>query len=223
MSGPVNKFGFSHGVSAHVVRRVKPHVVNALHSAKRKLEEGLSVTENLRKRFHDRALRDGVNAGNNLRVGGVFRIQHIRNGVVINDFTAKNGVTNEGLNDILDVYLDAGSQKTLWYVGLIDDPATLAAGDVMNSHAGWTEATEYDETNRVTCVFEEPSGQSVSNSVTAATFTINATISVHGVFLTSDNTKSGTTGTLWATAPFATKLDLVSTDVLNVTYTVTAG
>ena len=61
----------------------------------------------------------------------------------------------------------------------------------------------------------------VTNSASPATFTINATATVGGAFLTSGSAKSGTTGTLFSAADFASPGDrsVVSGDILSVTYT----
>ncbi len=55
-----------------------------------------------------------------------------------------------------------------------------------------------------------------------AVFTIDATCTIRGAFLTSDDTKGGTTGTMWATAAFASTQALVAGQTLTVTYTCTA-
>jgi hypothetical protein len=54
-----------------------------------------------------------------------------------------------------------------------------------------------------------------------ATFTINATVTVGGAFLTSDNTKGGTSGVLFSAADFESPGDraVVSGDTVTVTYT----
>ena len=60
-----------------------------------------------------------------------------------------------------------------------------------------------------------------TNSASPASFSINATATVGGAFLTSNNTKSGTTGTLYSAADFGSPGDrsVASGDVLTVTYT----
>lgn len=161
--------------------------------------------------------------GDQITPKGVFHIQQIRDGKVIADFEAQNGVVNEGKDSILDVYFDAASQITLWYAGLINDPATLAAADVMNSHAGWTEFTNYSEATRVTIAFDVAASQSIANGTTSADFNVTASGTLHGIFVVSNNTKSGTTGTLWSTAPFASALAVNNGDLLKVTYTVSVS
>jgi hypothetical protein len=61
----------------------------------------------------------------------------------------------------------------------------------------------------------------VTNSGTPANFTINATGTVGGAFLTSGSAKSGTTGTLFSEKAFSSPGDrsVVSGDILAVTYT----
>lgn len=133
--------------------------------------------------------------------------------------TANNLVTTEGLNSVLDVYFDAATQITSWYVGL-KDTGTIAAGDTLASHAGWAELDLISGTNRVgPLTFAEPSAGSLS--ATAAAFTIDTPDTVYGAFLTS--AQSGTTGVLYGAVDFGTARAVSSGDTLNVTVTVTAA
>ncbi len=61
-----------------------------------------------------------------------------------------NGTTTGGLNSILGVYFNSGTQLTSWYAGLIDNAgfSSLNAGDTMASHANWTENEDYAESTR---------------------------------------------------------------------------
>lgn len=136
-----------------------------------------------------------------------------------------NIVVNAGLNHLLDVALSGATQVTSWFLGLTDGTPTVAAGDTMGSHAGWTEVTAYDEATRVAWSDGGVSGQSVSNSGSPATFTINANGTViGGAFLASNSTKGGTTGTLYAAGAFgAGDKTLDDNDTLSVTATFTAA
>jgi hypothetical protein len=60
-----------------------------------------------------------------------------------------------------------------------------------------------------------------TNSASPATFTINATSTIAGAFLTSISTKGGTTGILFSASDFSSPGDraVVSGDTLSVTYT----
>jgi hypothetical protein len=88
----------------------------------------------------------------------------------------------------------------------------------MSSHAGWTETTAYAEATRPEWTAGTPAARSITNASTVD-FSINATITIHGIFITSDNTKSGTSGTLWSTAAFASNVTANNGDTLKVTYT----
>jgi hypothetical protein len=94
----------------------------------------------------------------------------------------------------------------------------------MSSHAGWTEVTAYSESTRPIATFAAATNANpsvVTNTASKATFTMNGTTTVGGAFLTSNNTKGGTTGTLFSAADFQSPGDrsVVSGDILSVTYT----
>lgn len=136
----------------------------------------------------------------------------------------ENLVTDAGEDHALESTLGAGTQITTWYLGLTDSAPTVAETDTMASHAGWVEDQNYTEGTRVTCSFGATSGQSIDNSASPAAFSINATTTIGGAFLTSDNTKGGTTGTLYSVGAFSGGDKSVSNgDTLNVTYTATAA
>ncbi len=139
---------------------------------------------------------------------------------------AANLVVNVGLKDMNDKYFSGSAYTATWYLGLITGPGsgtTIAAGDTMSSHAGWTENTSYSQATRPAATFgaattADPSV--ISNSASVAVFSINGTVTIAGAFLTSNNTKSGTTGILFSASDFQSPGDraVVSGDTLNVTY-----
>jgi len=115
---------------------------------------------------------------------------------------AENLVVNVGLQHILDAVFSGATQVDPWYVMLASASPSPAAADTMASHAGWTEFTDYDEATRQIWV-EVRSGQSMDNSASKAAFTISQdSSSIGGAALTSDNTKTGTSGTLMCCAAF---------------------
>jgi hypothetical protein len=73
------------------------------------------------------------------------------------------------------------------------------------------EVTAYSESNRPTATFAATNANPsvVTNTASKAVFTINGTTTVGGAFLTSNNTKSGTTGTLFSAADFSMPLATV--------------
>jgi len=136
------------------------------------------------------------------KLGGVFKVKCFdRNGNLKWEDEAKNLVVNQGLQHILDVTLESGSQITSWYVGLTDASPSPAAGDTLASHVGWTEFTDYDEAARQAYTSTR-SGQTCSNSGSKASFTIDTdSSSVGGAFIASAS--SGTSGTLLCAAAFS--------------------
>lgn len=133
----------------------------------------------------------------------------------------KNIVVNQGLDDLLDVTLSGATQDTTWFVGLTDGTPTVNAADTLASHAGWVEVTAFDETNRQAFVDAGASSQSLSNTASPATFTINAnSTTIGGAFLAGVNT--GTGGRIYAAGAF-TGGDIVLNDnaVLEVVATFT--
>lgn len=174
----------------------------------------------------DDALKAKFDSGEqNFKVGGVFGIQHIRNGEVIAEEAYPNIVVNEGLDYILDAALSGGAQTTTFYVGIYKNNYTPIATNVMATFAGSGVAneviTEIDEAVRQSWTDAGVTSRTVTNSASPAVFTANATVAVYGAFLSTNNTLGGTTGKLVAATRFSAVRNLEDTDTLNVTYTFT--
>lgn len=130
----------------------------------------------------------------------------------------KNLVVTVGKNDLLDKYFAGSAYTAAWYLGLINSGGTYAAADTMSSHAGWTENTGYSAATRPAPAWS--AAASGSKSTTATAFSINASGTIGGAFLTSNSTKSGTTGILYSAGNFTGgNRTVASGDTLNVTYT----
>lgn len=159
--------------------------------------------------------------------GGVFSVQcHDAQGNLKWEVKDHNLVVNEGLQDMNAKYFTGSGYTATWYLGLYGAAAsnTPAAGDTMASHAGWTEVTAYSQANRPQCVFGTPTTADPSvatNSASPAVFSMNGSTTVGGAFLTSNNTKGGTTGTLFSAVDFSAPGDrsVVNGDTVTVTYT----
>lgn len=162
-----------------------------------------------------------------VKAGGRFAIQCFgADGKLKWEAESKNLVVNVGLKDMNDKYFTGVTYSAAWYIGLYGAASSNnpAAGNTMASHAGWTEETGYSNANRPTATFAaattaDPSV--ITNSASPASFNINATATIGGAFLTSDNTKGGSTGILFSASDFQSPGDrsVVSGDTLNVTYT----
>ena len=131
-----------------------------------------------------------------------------------------NIVVTAGLNKLLDATFKNGLTTPAWYVGL-KGTGSMVAGDTMSSHAGWSEIVPYSDANRPTYTPGSISGGAVDNSASKAVFNINASSTVYGCFLVDNNTKSGTTGTLYGGGDFVSSRAVVNGDTLNVTVTLT--
>jgi hypothetical protein len=167
-------------------------------------------------------VEEGVGAG------GVYTLQCFdKEGVLKWEASSPNLVVNVGLQDMNTKYFTGATYTAAWFIGLITGPSsstTFAAGDTALSHIGWAENTGYSNANRPTATFgtattADPSV--IDNSASPASFLINATSTVAGAFLISNNTKGGTTGILFSASDFQSPGDrsVVSGDTLNVTYT----
>lgn len=131
-----------------------------------------------------------------------------------------NLVMTGGKNDLLDKYFGGSGYTAAWYMGLVDNAgwSAYAAGDTMASHAGWAESTAYSNTNRPTVSFSAASAGSKATS-TAVAFNINASATIRGAFLATNNTKGGTTGILYSAGSFSATRAVENGDTLNVTGT----
>ena len=174
------------------------------------------------ERVHAKLYGVGVLQSRLRNLGGRFAVEHYdKDGNLKGTYDIPNGIVDVGLNDILDVAFHVGSQITAWFIGLVDNSgfSAFADADTMASHAGWNEFTTYSEATRVAWAEDAPASRSITNT-TSSDFSITGTGTIKGIFLISNNTKSGTTGTLWATAAFASNVAVVNGDSLKITYTV---
>lgn len=172
------------------------------------------------------SVQKGKGVAEGLKGGGVFTVTCFdKDGNLKWEAKSHNLVVNVGLQDMNTKYFKGSGYTAAWYIGLYGSGATNdpAASDTMSSHAGWTEVTAYSQSTRPAATFgtattADPSV--IDNSGSVAVFSINGTTTVGGAFLTSDNTKGGTSGTLFSAADFQSPGDrsVVNGDTLNVTY-----
>ena len=175
-----------------------------------------------------------LKAGEEAKATGLFEIKcHDKDGNLKWEAQSKNLVVNVGLQYMAGTALTSVAQITTWYLGLYGAGAsnTPAAADTMSSHAGWTEFVEYSGQRKGsaggsvafgTATTADPSV--ISNSASPSVFAITGVGgTVAGAFLTTIETKSTTTGTLFSVGNFTAGDKLVTSgDTLNVTYTFSA-
>lgn len=115
-----------------------------------------------------------------------------------------NDIMLAQIDDLLDVYFGNGSPAAAWSIGLIGGSSiAITTADSMSSHVGWTEDENYSEATRQAWSPNASASQLKENS-TSVVFTLNADTTIRGLFLTSENTKGGTTGLLWSAAELDT-------------------
>lgn len=172
-------------------------------------------------------LTAGAGAGEFVRASGKYVVECFDSaGNLKWTSESDNLVVNVGLQYMAGVALTSTAQITSWYLGLYGSGATNSpsAGDTMLSHTGWTEVIAYSEATRPAATFAAATNADpsvVTNTASKATFSMNGSTTVGGAFLTSNNTKNGTTGTLFSAADFQAPGDrsVVSGDVITLTYT----
>lgn len=156
---------------------------------------------------------------------GHWQAEHYRQGNFLAKYDFPNDITNQGKNSLFEIMFHDGTQiaNASWFIGLISNSgySALAAADTMASHAGWTEFTGYSQGTRVAWGAGAAASQSITNA-SPATFDITSTGTVKGIFVPSNSTKGGTTGTLWSTALFTADVPVANGDQLRVTYTISA-
>ena len=157
-----------------------------------------------------------------LQIGGVYHVRCFdRNGKLKWEDEINNLVTTEGKDEALDQFLNGSGYTAAFYLGLISATgygAGPAVGDTMASHAGWTEEQNYDEAARLTPSWNASSAG--SKAANALSFSINASVTAKGAFLTTNATKGGTTGILYSAGLFTGgDKALVNGETLQVTYT----
>lgn len=125
----------------------------------------------------------------------------------------RNLVMTAGKTDIVDKYFKGSSYTAAWYMGL-KGAGTIAAGDTLASHAGWSEVTPYSGNRPAITWGTTTSG---SNTATAVSYSITGTSTVAGAFICTVNT--GSSGVLYSCSDFAASRNVASGDTLNVTPT----
>lgn len=134
--------------------------------------------------------------------------------------TFDNLVTTPGKNFLLDTVFAGVGYTASWFMGLVTATGftAFAASDTMTSHAGWSESTNYSNANRVSLAFSAASGGSKSTAA-GAVFNVNASDTIEGAFIATNNTKGGTTGTLYSAGAFSSARSVSGGDTLTVSAT----
>jgi hypothetical protein len=164
-----------------------------------------------------------------LAVQSIWDWEHYRHGKLIDKWRDKNIIPNESLDDILDVYFSDGTQKTTHYLLIYESDTSPAAG-MTYAVPVFTESTAYTESTRPAWTEAGVSSQSITNSASKASFTMNASKTIYGAGMvcggTDADTKGDTAGggVLNHVAAFTSGSKAVeNADVLKVTVTISAS
>jgi len=163
--------------------------------------------------------------GNGVKLGGIFIAEcYDKHGnFKWRTGPSKNLVTDQGLQNMLDVTFTTGGTKMgTWRLGLTSTGPVFAAANTMGTHA-WTESTDYAEATRPLWV-KVRSSQTLTNAAGKATFTINKDgAKFGGAFLVSTKARGTTNGIIMSGSAFSGGDKTGdSGDKLQVTYTFAA-
>jgi hypothetical protein len=153
-----------------------------------------------------------------IKFNNTYKLQHLRNGLVIAEQEFENALTTVGKNHILDSTFGGASQVATWYFGLINNSPTptLLATDTLASHASWVEFSGYTGNRKE---WNDAAAASGSKGNTAySQFDINATGALYGAFLCS--VASGTSGILMSQAASNSGItNVVNGDIIRINFT----
>ena len=157
------------------------------------------------------------------RMRGIMPAEfHGREYALIDDDSVHNIMCTEGLNYLLDAAIRAQTQITPWYVAIFEGNYTPVLGDTAATIvASATESTAYTEAVRQTYTLVAAAAGVLTNAAAPAVFTMNATKTIYGGFITGASAKSATTSKLISAAKFSSSKAVESTDVLSITGTIT--
>jgi len=163
--------------------------------------------------------------------GGVT-CDHYRNSKLIHTQFGHNTFTTEGMARLLNIMFGdvAKAAAAIFYVGIFKNNVTPALGDTAAAKLGAAgtygecQDADYDSpaTNKPGYTIATTAAASCTNAAAAASFTMNASITVYGAFLSTEAAKTATTGYLTAAKKFGTARAVIADDVLAVTYVITA-
>lgn len=163
-------------------------------------------------------------------VGTLWEVEHWRQGdnglYLLNKTRQGNTITTEGFNAWLDIMFHGSTQITTWYIAIFEDDYTPLEADTY-AVPGYTECTAYTEAARQEYVEAAASAKNTTNVASKATFTLNASKTIYGGALVgggtdpTDNTDTAGGGTLLCASKFSSAFVGVSTDILQVTCSIT--
>jgi len=166
---------------------------------------------------------NGIKSG--FTVGGVFEVEcYDKDGNLKWIDKAHNLWVQQGLEYLLTKIFKNSAPSDPLYVSLVKTTLPVTDSSMNDNGTTWYEATEYDEATRREFVDGAITGtttKQLDNNASKAVFTISATVTLKGAFLTTDSSKNGVIGTLLCAVAFTEgDRSVLDNDVVNVKYTV---
>jgi len=161
-----------------------------------------------------------MNMNEPIKAGFTYLVEVVdkRTGQVRDAEVVKNLMPIEGIHHMINVSMKSGTQVATWYIGLYEGNYTPVSADTMATFpASATESVAYAETTRRAFVPGTVAAGAVDNAAAKAEFTINATKTVYGGFISSSSAKGGTSGVLLSAVRFGSPKSLGADDILRVT------
>lgn len=153
-----------------------------------------------------------------VRAGFTYHLEVVRNGETVDSDWFHNIIPTEGINHIINTVFAGGVQIPTWYIGIFEGNYTPVAADTAATFSSLsTESSAYSEVARPLWQKGAVSGGLITNVQNRAVFTMNASKTIYGAFMSAASPKQSTTGTLISAARFNSPKILTSGDVLNVT------
>lgn len=171
--------------------------------------------------------RDGV------QFQGIWQCDQFRDGKLISGGhpESPNIFMTAGLGRLLTVMFHdvAKAAAEIWYVGIFKNNITPAAGDTSAKLGSGNAYGECQNADYDTPATDKP-GYTTADTVIAtitnavagkAEFTMAASITVYGAFLSSEKAKTAITGYLMCGKKFAASRAVIDNDELAITYAIT--
>ena len=164
-----------------------------------------------------------------LNFHGHVYTDHFRDGKLLHHCDqGGNTFTTEGMARILNIVFRAQTTEAAIYVGIFKSNVTPAVGDTAAAKLGAAgtygecQDADYDSpaTNKPAYTIVSTSTASCTNAASPASFTMNASITVYGAFLSTQAAKTATSGTLFCAKAFSSSRAVIADDVLSVTYVI---
>lgn len=141
-----------------------------------------------------------------------------------------NTFTTEGIARILNIIFHDISKTgaEIMYVGIFKNNVTPAVGNTAaaclgaaGTYGACQETTDMDEDAFQAYTTVDTATATITNSATGtADFTIAATITLYGAFMTTISDPTSTTGYLIAAKKFTSSRSVIDNDAVSVTYTI---